>query len=139
MKKFDEIATKDKGNILRYQDAINTNLKHKLKLKQRPEQEKSGEKIRKSKPKIIRLKAKKEASHKEHKLSMLSNVQDLLYPVQRQEALANNKRRLNRSSKNIMQQSYDDKKSRNLSAQLPLIRGTMKQRKKRKHLHFTNL
>ena len=62
MKKFDEISTEDKDYILRYQDAINTNLKHKLKLKKRIEHEKSAQKIEKSKPKIIRLKAKKESS-----------------------------------------------------------------------------
>ena len=114
MKKFDEIATEDKGDILRYQDAINANLKHKLKLKQRLEQEKSTDKIEKSKPKIIRLKAKKEASNKNIKLPMLSNVHDLLYPVQRQDVIAVNKRNFTRSSKNLIQQSLDDVKSRNL-------------------------
>ena len=114
MKKFDEIATEDKSDILRYQDAINANLKHKLKLKQRLEQEKSTDKFEKSKPKIIRLKAKKEASNKNIMLPMLSNVHNLLYPVQRQDAIAVNKRNFTRSNKNSIQQSLDDVKSRNL-------------------------
>ena len=114
MKKFDQIVTKDKGDVLRYQDAINANLRHKLKLKQRLEQEKSADKCEKFKPKIIRLKARKETNNKDLKLPMLSNVYDLLYPVQRQDVEAVNNRSYARSSKNIMQQSFDDVKSRNL-------------------------
>ena len=47
MKKFDQITTQDKGDIIRYQNAINANLRHKLKLQQRLEKEKSAEKIKK--------------------------------------------------------------------------------------------
>ena len=68
---------------------------------------------------------------------MLSNVHDLLYPLKLQDSLINNKSSLNRFSKNIMQHSYDDQKSRNLWAQSPLIRATMKQRTKRKYWILT--
>ena len=114
MKKFDQIVTEDKGDVLRYQDAINANLRHKLKLKQRLEQEKSADKGEKSKPKIIRLKARKETNNKDLKLPMLSNVHDLLYPVQQKDVKAVNNRSYAWSSKNIMQQSFNDIKSRNL-------------------------
>ena len=68
---------------------------------------------------------------------MLSNVHDLLYPLKLQDSYVNNKSSLNRSSKNIMQHSYDDQKSRNLWGQSPLIRATMKQRTKRKYWILT--
>ena len=99
MKRFDQIASQDKSNLVKYQKAINMNLKI-----MKSSQPKSMFKRQKQKPKIIILKAKGSDVPSNHKnmnsSEMLPNVLSFLSPQKSQSSVGikrSNLRKINHS------------------------------------------
>ena len=114
MKGFDQIASQDKSNLVKYQKAINMNLKI-----MKSSQPKSMFKRQKQKPKIIVLKAKSGNVSSNNRNSnssvMLPNVLSFLNPQMSQSSAVIKRSNLRKINHSVDKSVYKVQRSRNES------------------------